>query len=397
MDENNRNDNREYYRSGDPVRQNGNGTYNGGQNNGGAGSVPDPYRDLYNNRSYIPPAQQAALKKKNRNSLILGIVIFLIIVCILVGAAAALSHFFGGSGPEKEGQTVIGMKDRLGFGKSYVARLYVEGTIAEGDNYSTSTAYSHEWMLETIEKLKNDANNKGIILYVDSPGGSVYATDECYLALKDYKAVTGRPVYAYFGSMAASGGYYMSMASDKIIANKNCWTGSIGVTLSTIYDITGLMDKYGVKATTIHAGKNKEMGAYTEKLTDEQIAILQSLVDESYEDFVGIVAEGRGLSVDETKVLADGRIYTSRQALEKKLIDAVGSYDEAVEMMKADIPELAGAEVKDIVHEIQNDPFGDILGFMKSNISNESELSEIQKLLKLNGTVELQYISEIRK
>ena len=380
-----------YYRT-DPGRQSGTGGYRGGQN----GAGPDPYKELYNN-SYIPSNQQAALKKKSRNSLILGIVIFLVILGVIVAAAAAIGHFFGGSKTAKDGQTLIGTGDSLRFGGSYIAELHVEGEISDGDNFSSSTAYSHEWMLDTIEKLKNDSNNKGIILFVDTPGGSVYATDECYLALKDYKAVTGRPVYAYFGSMAASGGYYLSMASDKIIANKNCWTGSIGVTLSTIYDITGLMDKYGVKATTIHAGKNKEMGAYTETLTDEQIAILQSLVDECYEDFVSIVAEGRGLSVKATKQLADGSIYTARQALEKKLIDAIGSYDEAVEMMKADFPDLANVKVEDIVHNTSSAALDDILGFFKSNVSREGELGQIRELMELNGTVKLSYISEIRK
>ncbi len=200
----------------------------------------------------------------------------------------------------------------------YLAKIYITGTIeAEGPSYN------QEWLLESIDMLKEDSNNVGILLVIDSPGGTVYEADGTYLALLDYKRETGRPVYAYMQSMAASGGYYIACAADYIMANRNTLTGSIGVIAGSSVDLTGLMEKYGIKYTTIHSGKNKNMGNYNEPLTAEQVQIMQSIADEAYEQFVGIVADSRGMPVDDVKTLADGRIYTAAQALKNGLIDEV--------------------------------------------------------------------------
>ncbi|MEG0662139.1 MAG: signal peptide peptidase SppA, partial [Anaerovoracaceae bacterium] len=174
------------------------------------------------------------------------------------------------------------------------------------------------------------------MLYVNTPGGSVYESDELYLKIKEYQQETGRPVYTYMAAMAASGGYYISAPTDKIIANRNTWTGSIGVTIGTIYDVTGLMEKYGIKAVTIDSGANKSMGSITQPMTPEQQEIFQGLVNEAYEQFVSIVAEGRSLSVDQVKTLADGRIYTAKQAMEVGLVDEIATFGEAKEKMIED-------------------------------------------------------------
>ena len=113
------------------------------------------------------------------------------------------------------------------------------------------------------------------------------------MKLKEYKEKTKRPVYAYMGSMAASGGYYISAPADMIFANRNCWTGSIGVTIGTLYDLSGFLERHGIKAVTIASGRNKSMGSIVDPLTDEQRRIFQSLVDEAYDQFVNIVAEER--------------------------------------------------------------------------------------------------------
>ncbi|MDE6850867.1 MAG: signal peptide peptidase SppA, partial [Lachnospiraceae bacterium] len=170
-------------------------------------------------------------------------------------------------------------------------------------------------------------NNKGILLYVDSPGGTVYESDELYLRLMEYKENTGRPIWAHFASQACSGGYYISMAADKIYANRNCWTGSIGVIIS-LANYKGLYDKLGIKEIDITSGKNKAMGSGGLDLTDEQYDILQSLVDDAYNQFIEIVSEGRQIDVDTLKPIADGRIYTAKQAVENGLVDEIGSLEE---------------------------------------------------------------------
>lgn len=178
-----------------------------------------------------------------------------------------------------------------------------------------------------IDDLMDDENNAGILLYVDSPGGTVYESEELYDKLMEYKE-TGRPIWTYMAHYAASGGYMISMTSDKIYANKNTTTGSIGVILST-YDLSGLYEKLGIRYVSITSGANKDSSL----LTDEQIAIYQEQINESYEAFVEKVALGRNMDVDEVKELADGRTYTANQALSNGLIDEISSYDDMANEM----------------------------------------------------------------
>ncbi len=197
---------------------------------------------------------------------------------------------------------------------------------------SSSDSYDHERYMEYIDRMEQSNNNKGILLYVDSPGGTVYHADEMYLRLMEYKEETGRPIWAYFASEACSGGYYISMAADKIYANRNCWTGSIGVIVSMV-NCKDLYDKLGIKEVDITSGKNKAMGSSGLDMTDEQRGILQSLVDEAYGQFVSIVSEGRKMDDKTVRKLADGRIYSAQQAKENLLIDEIGQLEEAKEAM----------------------------------------------------------------
>ena len=216
-------------------------------------------------------------------------------------------------------------------GGEYVARLYIQGIIQEANE-----KYNQEWLLSTINDLKEDPYNLGILLVVDSPGGTVYESDEAYLALREYKK-SGKPIWAYFESLAASGGYYISCAADTIWANRNTLTGSIGVIAGASVDATGFLEKLGIKTTTFHAGKNKNMLNYNSPLTEEQRAIMQSIADDAYEQFTGIVASARQKSIEEIVAIADGRIYTARQAKANGLVDSIGSLEDAQEKFQEKI------------------------------------------------------------
>ncbi|MEE0836371.1 MAG: signal peptide peptidase SppA [Clostridia bacterium] len=211
--------------------------------------------------------------------------------------------------------------------EDFIAYLDVTGTISEDSSYTSS--YSHNFNLNYIDAIIESEYNTGLIMYMNSPGGSVYASDELYLAIEYYKETTGRPVFCYFGPTACSGAYYIAMAADEIYANRNTMTGSIGVIMQ-MYDLTGLYDKLGVKEVDIVSGKNKAMGSSGQELTEEQRAILQEYVDESYEQFVEIVSRGRGIDADTVRELADGRIYTASGALENGLIDGICGYDDYI-------------------------------------------------------------------
>lgn len=211
-----------------------------------------------------------------------------------------------------------------------LAVIDIVGSIAASSgNVSFATSgYDHNFVLDYIEDMTRSQSNRGIILYIDSPGGAVYQTDETYLALMKYKETTGRPVYAYAADYMASGAYYIACASDHIAANRNSWVGSIGVYLSTM-NYKGLFDKLGILPEYIKSGENKAMGNGYDELTDEQRAIYQSLVDESYEQFLSIVCAARGYSRAEAEPICDGRVYTAQQGLDNGLIDEIiNDYDE---------------------------------------------------------------------
>ena len=167
---------------------------------------------------------------------------------------------------------------------------------------------------------------------MDSPGGTVYESEELYLKLQEYKETTDRPVWDYMAHYAASGGYMVSMASDRIYANPNTVTGSIGVIMSG-YDLTGLYEKLGIRYVSITSGANKD----SSQLTDEQIAIYQTQVDEYYNKFVNIVAEGRDMSEEDVKALADGRTYTAQQARDNGLIDEISLYEDMKDAMSEEL------------------------------------------------------------
>jgi protease-4 len=272
----------------------------------------------------------------------------------------------------------------------YVAVLHIEDEISQ----SSSFWYDHYYLLDTIDDLIADDNNKGIVFYMDTPGGSVYATDEMYLAVKDYQEKTKRPVYTYMASMAASGGYYIAAPSDKIYINRNGVTGSIGVTMGNYIDISELLAKYGVKVNTITSGRNKAMGSEMVPMTDEQKAILQSIVDEAYEQFTSIVAEGRGMDIEKVKELADGRIYTALQAKANGLVDEVGTYDDLCDAFLADNGLDASVQIVDFWPPQMSELDSFLNRFMSTDFSQNGMLTadQIEELLSLNGKIELKYM-----
>ena len=278
--------------------------------------------------------------------------------------------------------------------KDFVGVINIEGEIgASSSNSLTSdSTYNHDFYLKYIEKMEQSDKNKGILLYVDSPGGAVYESDEMYLKLMEYKEKTKRPIWAYFASQACSGVYYISMAADKIYANRNCWTGSIGVIVS-LTNCKKLYDKLGIKEIDITSGKNKAMGSQGLELTKEQRGILQSLVDEAYDQFVGIVADGRKMDKSAVKKIADGRIYSAKQAKEINLVDEVGSLKDE---KKAFAKEAGFSE--DITYytpekDSLSGMFSSIFGAVK-DIVPKSDIDLAEDIVKNNGNGVLKYYAK---
>lgn len=264
------------------------------------------------------------MKKKQIVGLVIAAVLF-----IAVGVSSVLTNTFS---QKILNETVSGalteVQETDAPMEDYIGLIRVEGTIQEQTQtgmFEIPSGYQHMDTLNDIDRMMYDENNKGILLYVDSPGGTVYESVELYEKLQEYREYTGQPVWVYMAHYAASGGYMISMASDVIYANPNTTTGSIGVIMAG-YDMTGLYEKLGIRYVSITSGENKDSSQFT----DEQIALYQEQVDECYEDFVNKVAEGRGMSENEVKELADGRTYTAKQALKNGLIDEISLYDDMV-------------------------------------------------------------------
>jgi protease-4 len=256
----------------------------------------------------------------------------------------------------------------------YIGVLKIEGTI-EPEN----SEYNQRWLLETIERLTNDPQNRVLVIEINTPGGSVYESDEAYLALRSY--AQQKPLYAYCTSLAASGGYYIACAADTIFANRNTLTGSIGVISGQSIDITGLLEKAGVKITTITAGSNKNMLNFNERLSEEQKAIMQSIADECYTQFTTIVAERRNIDLATVQSIADGRIYTAQQALDLKLIDGINDFGNTISVIIADNDLSGSISLEYFEYEKQQTFLENFLGISSLIDTARSETSAVFKYL----------------
>ena len=193
--------------------------------------------------------------------------------------------------------------------------------------------------IKLIHAYRNDPSVKAIVIRIDSPGGSVAPVQEIYTELEKVE----KPIVTSMGGSAASGGYYIACAADTILANPGTLTGSIGVIMQ-FTRMKGLYDKVGLEHQVIKSGQFKDTGSPFRTLTEEEQAVLQATVDDVYNQFVDTIAEARSNLLTRTEVLelADGRIFSGRQALDSKLIDQLGNLPDAIKIAG----ELGGIEGK---------------------------------------------------
>lgn len=220
-------------------------------------------------------------------------------------------------------------------GQDKIAILDIEGIISDqttGDFFN-QVGYNHRTFLKQLEHAFQDENIKAILLRVNSPGGGVVESDEIYHKIVSLKEEHQKPIVTYMANMAASGGYYISAPTDQIYANRSTLTGSIGVIMSS-YNVQELAENWGVKQETFKSGAHKDIMSSMREVTDEERRIIQSIVDESYENFLDVIVRGRkdkGMTKEKLVPLADGRIFTGNQAKELGLIDEIGFMDDAIE------------------------------------------------------------------
>ncbi len=265
-----------------------------------------------------------------------------------------------------------------------VAVIYIQGVIVSGDRprgafSSAGQAYSDE-IARFLRQAAKDDKIRAIVLRVDSPGGGVVASDEIYQAMKAVR----KPIVISMGSLAASGGYYISCAAQEIVANPNTLTGSIGV-ITMMPNVQGLLDKLGIRMIVLASGPHKEEGTFR-AFTEEDRAIWDALIQETYGNFVQVVVEGRGMDEAKVRKLADGRIYTGKQAHALGLVDRLGNLDLAIERAAA----LGGIEGTPRLHPYR--PAPTFLESLMGSVTSQPTTEAVVELLGLNHPFTMQYL-----
>ena len=202
-------------------------------------------------------------------------------------------------------------------GKGRIALIEIRGPISRAQD-----------TISQIIKHREDDSVRAIVLRIESPGGAVAPTQEIFDELRKTREA-GKIIVASMGSVAASGGYYIACSADSIIANPGTITGSIGVIMEVPH-AEGLLDKVGIGWQVVKSGKHKDIGSLSRGMTDKEIGLLQSVIDDVYDQFVDAVTRYRPLSREEVVELADGRIYTGNQAVLLRLVDRLGTYQDAI-------------------------------------------------------------------
>ena len=292
-----------------------------------------------------PPPVQPPLREKKKRPLWLNIFIGMMIGGAVVSGLALIFviQLFSGVGKavansEQPTDQRPKFEERWSYGDGgdKIVHISLDGVIMRQRQSGSVLGGIFDPVNQVILQIRAaeaDETVKGILFEVNSPGGAVTPSDEIYEQLRRFKEK--RPnghVLVFVRDMAASGGYYASMASDWIIAEPTSVVGSIGVIVQSL-NVKGFSDKYGVTVTTITSGDNKALLNPFDEPQPEHIAIFQELVDDMYANFVSIVATGRDMELEEVKKLADGRVFTAKKAKEANLIDDIGYWDDAVDKM----------------------------------------------------------------
>lgn len=254
--------------------------------------------------------------------------------------------------------------------KDKIARIDLEGVItsAAAGGMLSGDGMDVGAIKRSLEQALEDKHVKAIVLRVNSPGGEVTASDTLYHAVQE--AAKKKPVVVYMDSMAASGGYYLSCGATKIVANETTLTGSIGVIIQTLnYRLT--MDKVGLQSVTFTSGAFKDSLNGARDMRPEEKAYVQELVTQMYDKFLGIVADARKLNKETLKDgIADGRVFTGKQALEKKLVDQLGYVEDAYALAR----QLGGAPDAMVVKYVRAHTLADFFGAFAQSAESQGAL-----------------------
>ncbi|MFH1963203.1 MAG: signal peptide peptidase SppA [bacterium] len=302
------------------------------------------------------------MKKEN---LIGGGIIILCSVAIIIGICFVFTQ---GTKEQKGITATIGLQKKIA-----VVRIYGEISFQNStEEVWGGSAKSADRIVKRLSAIKHDRSIKAVILRINSPGGTVAATQEIYNQIKELKKYN-KKVIVSIGDIGASGAYYLACPADKIIANEGSLIGSIGVIMH-LPEVSGLLEKVGVNLRVIKSGQHKDIGSIARPMSEDERVILQGVIDNAYQQFYQAVKNGRqNIPEDKLKELADGRIFTGQQAKKAGLIDEIGDYQQTI----AIAAQLAGIKGEPTIVE-EDEPFqwlkGLIEGFSSGTILSKNSL-----------------------
>lgn len=315
-------------------------------------------------------------EEKKRETLIATILITLCSISLLVGAFIIQRD-------SKKAKNSDNSKIVEGLRKDKIVVIALEGVIYDTiqDRAPFRTLFNTAYIKDELLKAIDDKHTKGVLLRLNSPGGTVAASQEIYQLVHKLRE-NKKAVVTSMGDLCASGCYYIASASDLIVSNRGTITGSIGVIKQGV-NYKGLIERYGIYDQTFKSGKYKDLGSPQRDMTAEEKAILQKLLDDSYDQFLSDVTESRNMERAKVEKIAQGLIYTGRQALEIGLVDQLGSYEDSKDVIKKVIKEkykysrASSLRFDETWDKSKLSSLDDLLEFSYKGMTNESPFKEL--------------------
>ncbi|HUJ11974.1 MAG TPA: signal peptide peptidase SppA [Verrucomicrobiae bacterium] len=334
----------------------------------------------------IPPRFGQSPPPRRTGWIVYAVVISFFLFLSVLANLVLFGITFGGSGGEKiamashKGRTyeehyVEGDEDA----RDKIAVIYLNGVISSAADAGSSEGGMVQDIKDQLDEAVGDKHVKAIILRINSPGGEVVASDEIYQAVAE--AREKKPVVADIETLGASGAYYVAVGADYIVANELSITASIGVILES-FTVDGLADKVGIKFYTFKSGKYKDILNPTREPTEDEKALVQGLIMEVYDKFVGIVAKERQMKVEDLKNgFADGRIMSGKQALDAGFVDGLGYFEDAVDKAK----ELGKMKKARIIRYVEPFSFRNLLRLFGENDRTKIQVELTPNRFKLQS------------
>lgn len=331
----------------------------------------------------------------NRRWIALGIALFLILVSMGFRFATFVTSGFLDGIFEEVAEEVDSFHENViidGESTDQIVVLTVDGVIDNSGGAGgllAAAGYNHQEFLSMVDYAATNDTVKAVLLNVNSPGGGVSESAQIHRALEELQNDFEKPIYVTMGDTAASGGYYIAAPAKRIFAEASTITGSIGVIMESI-NFTEFAEDLGVEFNTFTSGKHKDIMSSSRKMTEEEEDILQSMIDEMYDEFVDIIVDGRQMDEKTVRELADGRVYTGKQAKEVDLVDEVGTFDDALHALMIDY-DLEAAEV--VQYETDEGFFNPFkLTIQDMFQSKNSEIDMIMELLNKSNKPRAMYL-----